>query len=73
MHISVVLRIQHATAHQGQKVLDRLDDIAKRAFLNGNVVEGTYTQTKRVETDDPNQIKLSWKTTSDVAKGVAAE
>ena len=41
MHISVVLRIQHATEHQGQKVLDRLDDIAKRAFLNGNVVRDT--------------------------------
>lgn len=41
MHISVVLRIQHATKHQGQKVLDRLDDIVKRAFLNGNAVRDT--------------------------------
>ena len=41
-------------------------------FLNGNVVEGAYTQTKRVD-DGANPIKLSWKTTSDVSKGVAVE
>lgn len=41
MHISAVLRIQHATEHQGEKVLDRLDDIATRAFLNANVVRDT--------------------------------
>ena len=39
-------------------------------FLNGNVVEGAYTQTKRVETGDPNQIKLTWKTFTDPSKAV---
>ena len=41
MHVAVVLRIQHATEHQGEKILDRLDDIATRAFLNANVVRDT--------------------------------
>ena len=41
MHISTVLRIQHATQHQGERVMDRLDDIATRAFLDANVVRDT--------------------------------
>ena len=32
-------------------------------FKNGNVVEGCYTQTKRVD-DAHGDTKLSWKTTS---------
>ena len=35
-------------------------------FINGNKVEGIYTQTKRADTDG-DEIKLSWKTTSDVS------
>ena len=34
-------------------------------FQNGNVVAGTYSQTKRVDVEG-DQIKLSWKTTSDI-------
>ena len=34
-------------------------------FQNGNVVTGNYSQTKRVDTDK-DEIKLSWKTTSDI-------
>lgn len=34
-------------------------------FSNGNVVEGTYTQTKRAEQVE-DDIKLTWKTTSDI-------
>ena len=41
MHVAAVLRIQHATEHQGERVMDRLDDIATRAFLNANVVRDT--------------------------------
>ena len=34
-------------------------------FENGNVVEGDYTQIKRADVESENEIKLSWKTTSD--------
>tara|TARA_B110000285_G_C14754684_1_gene436795 strand:- start:56 stop:382 length:327 start_codon:yes stop_codon:yes gene_type:complete len=34
-------------------------------FQNGNKVTGVYNQTKRVDTD-ADEIKLSWKTTSDI-------
>ena len=37
----------------------------KWVFANGNVVEGIYSQTKRPE-DVADDIKLSWKTTSDI-------
>ena len=41
----------------------------KWCFSNGNVVEGVYTQTKKVESvgDD---VELSWKTTSDISAAV---
>jgi len=41
MHVSVVLRIEQASEHQGEAILDRLDDLAKRCFLNSNVVRDT--------------------------------
>ena len=34
-------------------------------FANGNTVEGIYTQTKRADVEG-NEIKLSWRTTSDI-------
>lgn len=37
-------------------------------FGNGNVVEGVYTQTKKVEVTDGNPIKLTWRTTSDITE-----
>lgn len=38
----------------------------KWQFANGNVVDGIYTQTKRADVDG-NEIKLSWRTTSDIS------
>lgn len=35
-------------------------------FENGNLVDGQYSQIKRADVEDPNVIKLSWKTTSDI-------
>lgn len=37
----------------------------KWIFENGNVVEGDYTQIKRADVDNDNEIKLTWKTSSD--------
>ena len=42
----------------------------KWQFKNGNVVEGDYTQIRRADVDDENQIKLTWKTTSDITAQV---
>ena len=36
-------------------------------FADGNKVEGVYKQVKRADLEDPNTIKLSWQTTSDVS------
>ena len=35
-------------------------------YVDGNVVQGIYTQIKRADVDDENAIKLTWKTTSDI-------
>jgi len=42
----------------------------KWVFANGNVVEGEYTQTKRADVEGM-EVKLSWKTTSDITKSPA--
>lgn len=42
----------------------------KWVFANGNVVEGEYTQTKRADVEGM-EVKLSWKTTSDITKSSA--
>ena len=36
-------------------------------FENKNVVKGIYTQIKRADVDQEDDIKLSWKTTSDIS------
>jgi hypothetical protein len=41
----------------------------KWVFNNGNVVEGLYTQTKKAEQVE-DDIKLTWKTTSDITAAV---
>lgn len=43
----------------------------KWTFENGNVVEGSYTQTKRADVDTGDDIRLAWKTTSDITKAPA--
>jgi radial spoke head protein 1 len=40
----------------------------KWQFENGNVVEGEYGQTKRADVDVGDDIRLAWKTTSDITK-----
>ena len=43
----------------------------KWQFVNGNVVEGEYTQTRRHEVTAANdEIKLGWRTTSDITKPI---
>merc|ERR1711957_957383 len=42
----------------------------KWVFVNGNVVEGEYTQTKRADVEGM-EVKLSWKTSSDITKSPA--
>lgn len=38
-------------------------------FENGNVVNGEYLQTRRADVDDAaNDVKLAWKTLSDITK-----
>jgi 23S rRNA (adenine2503-C2)-methyltransferase len=46
------------------------DRTIKNAFkcYDGNVVEGVYTQTKKVEVNDANPIKLTWRTISDITE-----
>ena len=39
-------------------------------FKNENIVKGEYTQIKRADVDEDNQIKLTWKTTSEVTAPV---
>ncbi len=44
----------------------------KWEFENGNVVEGEYTQTRRAHIDDGDDIRLAWRTISDITKPVVA-
>lgn len=37
-------------------------------FKNGNIVVGEYTQTRRADVEGEDDVKLAWKTTSDVTK-----
>mmetsp|Transcript_13595 Transcript_13595/g.21252 ORF Transcript_13595/g.21252 Transcript_13595/m.21252 type:complete len:116 (-) Transcript_13595:24-371(-) len=43
----------------------------KWMFKNGNIVEGLYSQTKRIDSDT-DAIKLAWKTTSDISQTQSA-
>lgn len=45
----------------------------KWIFANGNVVEGDYSQTKRADVDNGDDIRLAWKTTSDITKAPATD
>ena len=45
----------------------------KWIFINGNVVEGEYNQKKHAHIDQGDDIKLTWKTLSDITKPVVAE
>ena len=39
-------------------------------FANGNVIEGLYTQIKRADVDQ-DEIKLAWKTLSDITENIS--
>jgi len=51
--------------YQGNFDNNQPKGVGKWHFENGNVVEGVYTQMKRADVDT-DQIKLAWKTISDI-------
>ena len=42
----------------------------KWVFQNGNTIEGEYAQHRRADIDLHDDIKLTWKTTSDITKPI---
>lgn len=58
-------RYPNGTRFEGQFDNNKPKGKGKWLFQNGNVVEGVYTQTKRAEQVE-DDIKLTWKTTSDI-------
>ncbi len=65
-------RYPNGTKFTGQFDNNKPKGKGKWQFTNGNVVDGYYTQTRKAE-EVEDDIKLSWKTLSDITKPVAAE
>ena len=64
---SGVWKYPNGTNYEGSFDQNKPKGKGKWNFQNGNVVEGEYTQTRRADVDG-DDIKLSWKTQSDITK-----
>lgn len=62
----------NGTSYEGAFDNNQPKGSGKWNFQNGNVVEGEYTQTRRADVDG-DDIKLTWKTTSDITKAVVQQ
>ncbi len=57
----------NGTFFEGQYDKNKPKGTGKWNFDNGNVLDGEYTQTVRADVPG-DEIKLAWKTTSDITK-----
>ena len=61
-------KYQNGTYFEGQFDNNKPRGKGKWVFQNGNTVEGEYNQFKRADVDGGDDIKIEWKTTSDITK-----